>query len=377
MREVAKNFLLVVIATLLSLAAVEASLYFALHNPKLVAALPGGQPLVKRLAHYYVFHERMLVQYQPECARYDAELVYLLKEGGCTLDAIEYQVNYAVNSQGLRDDEASLVAPAIIVLGDSHAMGWGVNREQVFDQLLEDRLGRPVLNAAISSYGTVRELIMLSRLDATAADDIVITYCDNDAIENQAFIENGYKTPTWTPERYQGIVDQHAKNRPYYPGRLILEMSGPGYYEIKYGLGRTLRAWLDLPDDEDRKVAPEIEAAIKSGQYVDRCDQTDLVRCVRENRGADSFMKVLAHFRHLLVGKRVIVLELNGRNTNRPWFINAVKALAQQQGTPGFELLTLDVSPLLQDADYYQLDDHMQYSGHARVAEVLLPLLQH
>jgi hypothetical protein len=376
MREVAKNFLLIVISTLLTLAAVEASLYFALHNPKLIAALPVGQPLVKRLARYYVRHERKLIQFLPECAHYDDELVYVLREGGCTHDTIEYKVDYAVNSQGLRDDEVSLAAPAVIVLGDSHAMGWGVNREQVFDQLLEDRLGRPVLNAAISSYGTVRELIMLSRLDATAADDIVITYCDNDAIENRAFIENGYKTPTWTPERYQGFVERHARLRPYYPGRLILKMGQPGYYEMKYALGDMARAWLGLPDDKSRKIAPAVKAAIDSGTYADRCDETDLVRCVRDNRSAESFMQVLAHFQHLLVGKRVIVLEINGRNTNRPWFVNAVKVLAQQQGTPGFELLTLDMSPLLQDADYYLLDDHMQPAGHARVAGALLPLLQ-
>ena len=53
------------------------------------------------------------------------------------------------------------------MLGDSHAMGWGVEQEEALPQVLARKSGRKVLNAAVSSYGTVREMLMLDRLDTS------------------------------------------------------------------------------------------------------------------------------------------------------------------------------------------------------------------
>jgi len=41
---------------------------------------------------------------------------------------VEFTNEVRVNHLGVRDDEASLVAPDVIVIGDSHAMGWGVDQ---------------------------------------------------------------------------------------------------------------------------------------------------------------------------------------------------------------------------------------------------------
>ena len=47
--------------------------------------------------------------------------------------------------------------PGIAVLGDSHAMGWGVNDDETFSAVLEKKIDKPVYNLAVSGYGTIRE----------------------------------------------------------------------------------------------------------------------------------------------------------------------------------------------------------------------------
>src|SRR5262249_34040077 len=97
-----------------------------------------------------------------------------------------------VNRLGVRDDEESLNAPEIVVIGDSIAMGWGVQQDETFAQLIERRTGRKVLNAAVSSYGTVREMKMLNRIDLSHATHLIIQYTENDWPENRSFRSDGY-----------------------------------------------------------------------------------------------------------------------------------------------------------------------------------------
>jgi hypothetical protein len=77
------------------------------------------------------------------------------------------------NAWGMHDKEYAKVPPAacqrIAVLGASHAMGSGVEREQTFEALLEDRLNREepnhcveILNFAVYGYNPLYQLQVLS-----------------------------------------------------------------------------------------------------------------------------------------------------------------------------------------------------------------------
>jgi hypothetical protein len=65
-------------------------------------------------------------------AEFDAQLGWRLKPGAT---GVSYRsgerVDYQINSKGLRDDETSYEEPSdifrILLLGDSHAFGYGVN----------------------------------------------------------------------------------------------------------------------------------------------------------------------------------------------------------------------------------------------------------
>src|SRR5690606_12788483 len=97
------------------------------------------------------------------------------------------------NSLGVRDDEGSLRNPAIIVLGDSHGMGWGVEHHQRFSEVIEKKLNTTVLNTSITSYGTYRETKLLNELDLSSCKLLIIQYCNNDLEENLANLARDQK----------------------------------------------------------------------------------------------------------------------------------------------------------------------------------------
>jgi hypothetical protein len=132
-----------------------------LHAPRLDAAVPA--PVRRVIQQVYRHFNRALIQFDANCAQYDAEVTYTLRPGACTFENIEFRNDYRINRMGLRDDEQDLAAPEVIVIGDSHAMGWGVDQDQSLVRVMAAKTGLKTLNAAISSYGTVRELTMLGR----------------------------------------------------------------------------------------------------------------------------------------------------------------------------------------------------------------------
>ncbi len=94
-----------------------------------------------------------------------------------------------INSAGFRDDEYSLEkgeAWRIIFLGDSLTFGWGVEKEESFEHLLETDLDRTkpteIINFAAGNYNTVQEVnLFLERGPAYRPDQVVLFYFINDA----------------------------------------------------------------------------------------------------------------------------------------------------------------------------------------------------
>ena len=117
------------------------------------------------------FNRRNIVQLDERHARYDPELFYTLEPGAFMFSNPEFSTQFVVNRIGVRDNQRSLEQPEIVVAGDSYAMGWGVQQDESFPELIERRTGRRVLNAAMSSYGTVRERRMLDRDRSEPHDD--------------------------------------------------------------------------------------------------------------------------------------------------------------------------------------------------------------
>lgn len=325
------------------LALIEGGCYLALRNPQLV---PRG-PLLQVL-RATLFSGRELVQYRSECARYDDELTYTLRPGVCTFKNIEFDVKLSINSLGLRDDELSLRRPEIIVLGDSHAMGWGVEQGQTFAQIIEKNTGRSVLNAAISSYGTAREMIMLRRIDRRNVNLIIFQYCSNDFMENMYFNQHNYKIEPMSRETYAAIVHDLKGSRRYFPGRFVARTLEVQVFRRLHRLWAGSAVVPDALGPAPRAKSPDLEA--------------------------DIFLKSIANGGVDLRGIPIIVIAIDSYRPYRSDFLLSVRERAKRFG---FYMYTLDLGGRLSDQDFFRLDDHLSPAGHKVVAEEVIKVIPH
>jgi lysophospholipase L1-like esterase len=333
--------LLVVFFNLLVVSLIlETTFVVMLRSPRLVAASPG--PFRALIQQVYRHFNRSLIQFEPGCARYDPVVTYTLKPGGCTFGNVEFVNEYRVNRAGLRDTDANLDAPEVIVLGDSHAMGWGVNQDQTLVRVLANRLGYTTLNAAVSSYATVRERRMLDRLDASRLRYLVVQYADNDLPENRTF-ERRRDLPILSEARYREIGEYYAAQRRYYPGKYVYRL-----------FMKVLR--LEAPEPDDLRMVeatPDEEARL--------------------------FLNALIHAgRTPIDGVQLVVFEINQRLQPPRPFIAALDRIARDTAYPPFVrgLRTLDTTTVLTPQDFYALDDHMTAAGHRAVGEALAKLIR-
>jgi len=94
--------------------------------------------------------------------------------------ALEWDVPYETNSQGFRDKERKFDKTGnltrIIVLGDSHAEGWGVKFQDMWQVLLENKLGDKfeVVNFGVRGYDIIQEYRQFLQVGVKYHPDIVI-----------------------------------------------------------------------------------------------------------------------------------------------------------------------------------------------------------
>jgi len=99
----------------------------------------------------------------------------------------EYDVAFDTNSNGFRDDE---IGPKhgvrIVLLGDSFASGYGVERSQTFADLLEAKLGVDVVNTAVGGYEIIHQVRFFESRGGALQADLVLyaLYLGNDLSRN-------------------------------------------------------------------------------------------------------------------------------------------------------------------------------------------------
>jgi len=117
-----------------------------------------------------------------EIARFDDALGWSLTPGARAVSKSTGQpIEYAINSAGFRDREFPREKPAgvfrILVVGDSHAFGFGVPLDKHFTKLLEGYFtGVEVMNLGVSGYGVDQELLFLRDTGFAYHPDLVVAY---------------------------------------------------------------------------------------------------------------------------------------------------------------------------------------------------------
>lgn len=298
----------------------------------------------RQIAKVYKDWGRSVVQV--ECGQVlPDQRLYALIPGTCRFANGEFSTRVSVDADGYRNDPR-LMGPGpveVAVSGDSHAFGWGVADQETFAALLARRPGLHVRNLAMSSYGTARELITLTKL-APAARLVVLQYCDNDLRENLNFLADPAKFGH--SEEVQRHMAEIFRNR----DRKGIRWSQLWKATVVRGLGWVAGSWrlLLLPK---REPGPEV------------VEPQDLPK------EADAFARVLAHFRSYLEGRQVIVLEINNWGRVRPGFAAAFSAAAAANGLSPIRFI--NASDVLSRRDFFDIDEHMTAAGHAKLERLI------
>jgi hypothetical protein len=217
-----KYFLLILFFLILILAFLELGMLFLLRAPRVLRIL--SRKLQNSIGHLYIYGQRKIMQFQEGCGQYHRALGYTLKPGNFTFTETEYSNDYQINSLGVRDSEDSLTQPQVVILGDSFALGWGVDQNETFAKVLEKKTNLKTLNTAVPSFGTVREMIMLRMVDRSDLKCLVIQYCGDDYDENLRYYLNGNKPQIMREETFCNMMIKHIPQK-YYPGKnLVLKI---------------------------------------------------------------------------------------------------------------------------------------------------------
>ncbi len=350
-------FVTVITLSVLVLSGFEATLYLFLKFPQLNNYFPYFKSTVTSV---YFSRDRNILQFMPECARYDDELAYTLKPGEFDFCNREYCNHYSVNSMGLRDDEASLHQPELIVLGDSYALGWGVEQGETFEQIIEKQTGRKALNAGVSSYGTAREVLLLNRLDTTRLKYLVIQYSENDFLENQDYAARNFHLDKMTKEEYEGECRKHASvSRKYFPLMFTTFFAR----EIKKKFEEKFSRKIQDTDESVRSLPAALSKM--DSQNISSPDSGNV-------QAPKLFLEILSHSQARNVP--AVVLNLSHHTLDTRSFIQHLDLLKESGDYSLFirKMKLIDASSFLDKNDYYIIDDHLNASGHRKVADAIM-----
>jgi len=271
---------------------------------------------------------RNIWQNNKNCSIFDQQLLYKPKIGSCEFTNPEFKTNLIFNEffrvhETILDKNIS--NDYIVVLGDSIAMGWGVNNDETFSYHLEKKLNKKVYNMAVSSYGSVREIkkLKLSPFYENS-NTIIIQYHPNDIGENKELDIN----KIYSIKEFQKKFDKNSSNINIY--KLIL-----GTFKSSIRL-----FFSDINDKIFREKNLELIDFSNDKKY--------LQKVIKENIDINR--------------KRVIIVLLIS-----PW----QKVINFPENSERIEYILLK----LNKSDFFIIDDHPNKLGHLKIANILIDYL--
>ncbi len=314
---------------------ISLELFTVLVIGSIVVIQPTKVPFLRFFQNLYSLFNTSF-QYQPKISEYNPTLGYLFRKNiTSSFSQWEFSTKkVSTNFLGLRDDSLSGTHPDIIVLGDSFSAGWGVEQDEMFGNLLEKKLNREVLNAGISSFGTVRESLLLKQLPKDSCRLVIIQYCANDLEENKAW---GDSIEAFRPSiNVQKYSDNRIRNR-------AREIYVP--FKFLFFASLKMMQYIFLP--------PEKHDVVYSNKSNNPSEHTGY------------FLKALRYLKSIYKGK-ILITSLSNSVRFDTQFIQDTEQRAEKEDWEN--LYFLNVSPPFKRVDNYIIDGHNTPSGHRKIA---------
>lgn len=343
MRKLLKGILINIFMIILLLGVSELFLFITVKYPAVHKILPDIVTKISR--RIYFNYDMNVIQYLPECARYDHYVGYTLKPGKCIFSDYEFTTKFTINSLGVRDTEEALNSPQIVVVGDSYAMGWGVGQNETFAKIIEANTGLSVLNCSCSSYGTAREMMLLKKVKRDRIKYLIIQYCNNDYGENLSFLHSGNKLITMNREDYDELVKRDQGNRKYYPGKYL--WSAVKVISSNFNYLFKIRDYKKVEENLYKLEKDEVEA----------------------------FLNVILNCGIDFSGVQLMVFKANSFDPRDSRFVNSLKEKISSGQYPPFikKMIIMDAGKYLNEkTDIFLMNGHYNQRGNQVIAGMLM-----
>lgn len=297
--------------------------------------------VIQQLTRAVYSHTRTIWQSQEDCVQFDPVTLYVPRLGECRFSNVEFATRMNFVEPGVRfssqvswtDGTGQSGKPRVLVMGDSYAMGWGVEDGETFASVLAAEYGFPTINLSVSSFGTARELLHLHKLALlTPGDVLVIQYFDNDFRENVEFVARGKLGP-YEERDFARLVAYEAASQD------TLAIAG-------------LALRLSLVD-----AATWIRSLL--GGSGDQADN------VGRMTPEDAFLRVYDRF-PAIHGHPIILMPVSAVGTQRQHFMDH-----RELDRRNIRLLELRLSA----SEYFNIDLHFNAKGHAAIAKLLAEVI--
>jgi hypothetical protein len=282
---------------------------------------------------------------------YDPALIYVPRPGTHRFRSLEFDVTLtftrpgALRQQPIGATESDPAAPLTAIAGDSFAMGWGVEDGETFSTLLAIHCGIRTANAAVSSYGTARELLRLRQLGLLErASTVVIAFTANDADENHRFVtQHGDLLAGRNPRDLWATLGHYRQQPLSLP--LVTQLAADYLRQTRRTAG-----WRGVFS------ALTHDGFVGTNGIVPPPLPDDIM--------AADFLTVLAYFPELAT-KSIVVVEINdwGR-------ASGFRASVMARSTAHPRRFRFPVVNFARE-DFFRFDNHPRPSGHAKIAAAL------
>ncbi len=324
-----------------------------------------GPKLENSLGKQIYSRYRDIVQYNEKCFKKDYLFAISPKRNSsCEHESIEFQTSLYFGDYGNRTSKKIKrfnKKSELVIIGDSHAMGFGVKNEETFSHYLSSK-NVPNLNLAVSGYSTFLELKRLEDFSAKNSQfyknirTIVIQYCDNDLNSNRYYQIKSNKFNIKNIDRYHNLIDKRSE-------KIIWEFGENNLYEDRQ---KALGSIIIFYQYYFNKV--KSFARLFLSNFIDK------YKFIPENEAnhADPFFKVLERFPSLLKDKNIIILISSSWGKDDKIIEKQFKE-ASKKYSIGNDIKVLE--PNLSQIDYFMADEHLNKEGHQKLGIELLKII--